>query len=125
MSNDTTSTRPALTTLSDDEAAFRDAVAAFAEGEVRPRVQAMEREEGAARDLVRSLLERGRGEVLFQVETLTDHVTQNLPRVEIVEQVGQIDIEHVSQNSGRVCRDMVAGFIRWVTFDRKIENFTE
>jgi butyryl-CoA dehydrogenase len=32
-----------LTTLSDDEQAFRDAVAAFAEGEVRPRVAAMER----------------------------------------------------------------------------------
>ena len=32
-----------LTTLSDDESAFRDAVAAFAEGEVRPRVTAMER----------------------------------------------------------------------------------
>jgi alkylation response protein AidB-like acyl-CoA dehydrogenase len=32
-----------LTTLSDDESAFRDAVAAFAEGEVRPRVAAMER----------------------------------------------------------------------------------
>ncbi|MEJ7812127.1 MAG: acyl-CoA dehydrogenase [Gemmatimonadaceae bacterium] len=34
---------PALTTLSDEEAMFRDAVAAFAEEEVRPRVQAMDR----------------------------------------------------------------------------------
>ena len=32
-----------LTILSDDEAAFRDAVAAFADGEVRPRVATMER----------------------------------------------------------------------------------
>ena len=35
--------RPALTTFSEDEQMFRDAVAAFANDEVRPRVQAMER----------------------------------------------------------------------------------
>ena len=35
--------RPPLTMLSDDEIAFRDAVATFAADEVRPRVQAMER----------------------------------------------------------------------------------
>ena len=35
--------RPALTTFSEDEQMFRDAVAAFASDEVRPRVQAMER----------------------------------------------------------------------------------
>jgi alkylation response protein AidB-like acyl-CoA dehydrogenase len=34
--------RPALTTFSDDEIMFRDAVAGFAEAEVRPRVRAME-----------------------------------------------------------------------------------
>jgi alkylation response protein AidB-like acyl-CoA dehydrogenase len=34
--------RPALTTFSDDEIMFRDAVAGFAESEVRPRVRAME-----------------------------------------------------------------------------------
>jgi alkylation response protein AidB-like acyl-CoA dehydrogenase len=40
----TTSTaRPPLTMLSDDEQMFRDAVAAFAHEEVRPRVHAMER----------------------------------------------------------------------------------
>jgi alkylation response protein AidB-like acyl-CoA dehydrogenase len=40
----TTSTaHPPLTILSDDEQMFRDAVAAFANEEVRPRVQAMER----------------------------------------------------------------------------------
>ena len=37
-----TDLRPALTRLSDDELAFRDAVAAFANDEVRPRVNAME-----------------------------------------------------------------------------------
>jgi hypothetical protein len=33
-----------LTTLSDDETLFRDAVAGFANEEVRPRVQQMERD---------------------------------------------------------------------------------
>src|SRR5438045_3409358 len=37
-----TAARPPLTVLSEDETMFRDAVAAFAEEEVRPRVQAME-----------------------------------------------------------------------------------
>lgn len=44
MSTDLTSVRPPLTVLSEDEAMFRDAVAALAEEEVRPRVQQMERE---------------------------------------------------------------------------------
>jgi alkylation response protein AidB-like acyl-CoA dehydrogenase len=39
-----TAARPALTTLSDEEQMFREAVAAFAEEEVRPRVQSMERD---------------------------------------------------------------------------------
>lgn len=38
-----TAARPALTRLSEDEEMFRAAVAGFAEAEVRPRVQAMER----------------------------------------------------------------------------------
>ena len=42
MSTDTTLARPALTTFSEEEDAFREAVAAFAEDEVRPRVTAME-----------------------------------------------------------------------------------
>ena len=37
-------TRAPLSILSEDEAAFRDAVAEFAQGEVRPRVAAMERD---------------------------------------------------------------------------------
>ena len=36
--------RPALTVLSEDEIAFRGAVAEFARGEVAPRVQQMERD---------------------------------------------------------------------------------
>ena len=39
----TDTARPPLTILSDEEQAFREAVAAFAEEEVRPRVEAMER----------------------------------------------------------------------------------
>lgn len=40
---ETVAGRPPLTVLSEDEVMFRDAVAGFAEEEVRPRVQAMER----------------------------------------------------------------------------------
>ncbi|MFI5257316.1 MAG: acyl-CoA dehydrogenase family protein [Gemmatimonadales bacterium] len=43
MSTETDTARPPLTILSDEEIAFRDAVAAFAADEVKPRVQAMER----------------------------------------------------------------------------------
>ncbi len=42
MPVDTSTARPALTMLSDEEIMFRDAVADFAATEVRPRVQAME-----------------------------------------------------------------------------------
>jgi alkylation response protein AidB-like acyl-CoA dehydrogenase len=51
--------RRALTTLSADEAAFRDAVAAFADGEVRPRVQAMEREGRIDPALIKAFFEMG------------------------------------------------------------------
>ncbi|MFA6166654.1 MAG: acyl-CoA dehydrogenase family protein [Gemmatimonadaceae bacterium] len=43
MTQDSSSQRPPLTVLTDDELAFRDAVADFTNGEVRPRVQEMER----------------------------------------------------------------------------------
>jgi len=43
MTNDALPQRPPLTVLTDDEIAFRDAVADFTNGEVRPRVQDMER----------------------------------------------------------------------------------
>ena len=42
MTAELTAARPALTTFSDEETMFRDAVASFAEEEVRPRVRAME-----------------------------------------------------------------------------------
>jgi alkylation response protein AidB-like acyl-CoA dehydrogenase len=44
MSTDVATARPPLTILSDEEAMFRDAIAGFAEEEVRPRVQQMERD---------------------------------------------------------------------------------
>ncbi len=48
-----------LTVLSDDEAAFRDAVAAFADGEVRPRVAAMERNAQLDPELIPKYFELG------------------------------------------------------------------
>jgi len=52
-------TRPPLTILSDEESAFRDAVAEFAEGEVRPRVAAMEREAKIDPSLIPAYFELG------------------------------------------------------------------
>src|SRR5688500_2713597 len=43
MTSELASAHPPLTTLSEEEAMFRDAIAAFAEEEVRPRVADMER----------------------------------------------------------------------------------
>jgi alkylation response protein AidB-like acyl-CoA dehydrogenase len=51
--------RPPLTVLSDDEAMFRDAVAEFARAEVRPRVQAMERDGQLDPRLIRAAFEMG------------------------------------------------------------------
>ena len=48
-----------LTVLSEDEAAFRDAVAAFANGEVRPRVAAMERNAQLDPELIPKYFELG------------------------------------------------------------------
>src|SRR5689334_10870487 len=58
MSTDTMS-RPPLTVLTEEEAAFRDAVAAFAAQEVRPRVMQMEREAKLDPALVRQYFEMG------------------------------------------------------------------
>jgi alkylation response protein AidB-like acyl-CoA dehydrogenase len=59
MSTELTSARVPLTVLSDDEAMFRDAVAEFAEAEVRPRVQAMEREGKLDPALIRAAFDMG------------------------------------------------------------------
>ena len=59
MSTDTTTAHPPLTIFSEEENAFRDAVAAFAEAEVRPRVQQMERDAKLDPALVRAYFEMG------------------------------------------------------------------
>ena len=58
MTNDTDS-RPALTTLSEEEALFRDAVASFAEESVRPRVEAMENAARLDQKLIDAAFEMG------------------------------------------------------------------
>jgi alkylation response protein AidB-like acyl-CoA dehydrogenase len=59
MNTDGTTAPDALTTLSEEESAFRDAVAAFAEQQVRPRVQEMERAARIDPTLVPALFELG------------------------------------------------------------------
>ena len=59
MAESTTGTRPALTELSDEEIAFRDAVAAFAAAEVKPRVDEMERAGRIDPALTRQYFEMG------------------------------------------------------------------
>jgi alkylation response protein AidB-like acyl-CoA dehydrogenase len=59
MAESTTVTRPALTELSDEEIAFRDAVAAFAAAEVKPRVDEMERAGRIDPALTRQYFEMG------------------------------------------------------------------
>ena len=59
MAESTTGTRPALTELSDDEIAFRDAVVSFAASEVKPRVDEMERAGRIDPALVRQYFEMG------------------------------------------------------------------
>jgi alkylation response protein AidB-like acyl-CoA dehydrogenase len=54
-----TDTRPALTILSEEEEMFRDAVAGFAEDEVRPRVMEMEKAGKIAPDLIPKYFELG------------------------------------------------------------------
>jgi alkylation response protein AidB-like acyl-CoA dehydrogenase len=59
MTTDVSAEHPALTALSEEESAFRDAVAAFAEQEVRPRVQEMERAARIDPTLIPALFELG------------------------------------------------------------------
>src|SRR6476661_1054907 len=59
MPTDESTTRPPLTVLSDEEEMFRDSVAAFADEEVRPRVQKMERDGRIDPDLTRKFFEMG------------------------------------------------------------------
>ncbi len=58
MSNETHS-RPALTLLSDDEQAFREAVRSFAESEIKPHVHSMDQKAEMQSDIVKKLFEMG------------------------------------------------------------------
>ena len=59
MHPDTSTARPPLTQLSDEELMFREAVAAFAEAEVRPRVRQMESDGKLDQALITSCFELG------------------------------------------------------------------
>src|SRR5690348_17472708 len=59
MAIDTSAAQPPLTVLSDEETMFRDAIAGFAEEEVRPRVQQMEREGKIDPALIAKFFEMG------------------------------------------------------------------
>lgn len=59
MSTDTTNARPAVTTLSEDELAFRDAIRDFAESEIKPLVTKMDEEAHLEPKLIPKLFEMG------------------------------------------------------------------
>jgi len=59
MTTDASTARAPLTVLSEEEMMFRDAVSGFAEEEVRPRVQKMEREGKIDPDLIAKFFELG------------------------------------------------------------------
>ncbi|WP_374080384.1 acyl-CoA dehydrogenase [Bdellovibrio bacteriovorus] len=63
--SDVTHARPALTMLSEDEAAFRDAVRAFAESEIKPHVTHMDEKAEMDPAIVKKLFEMG----LMGIET--------------------------------------------------------
>lgn len=63
--SDVNQARPALTTLSEDESAFRDAVRAFAESEIKPHVTHMDEKAEMSKDILKKLFEMG----LMGIET--------------------------------------------------------
>lgn len=63
--SDVTNARPALTMLSEDEAAFRDAVRAFAESEIKPHVTHMDEKAELNPEILKKLFEMG----LMGIET--------------------------------------------------------
>ncbi|ASD63740.1 acyl-CoA dehydrogenase [Bdellovibrio bacteriovorus] len=63
--SDTTNARPALTMLSEDELAFRDAVRSFAESEIKPHVTHMDEEAQMKPEILTKLFEMG----LMGIET--------------------------------------------------------
>ncbi len=69
MATELDAPRPPLTTLSDDEILFRDAVAALAEEQVRPRVREMERAGKIDAEMSRTFAEMG----LMGIEVAEDY----------------------------------------------------
>ncbi|KYG63954.1 acyl-CoA dehydrogenase [Bdellovibrio bacteriovorus] len=63
--SDVNHARPALTTLSEDEVAFRDAVRSFAESEIKPHVTHMDEKAEMNKDILKKLFEMG----LMGIET--------------------------------------------------------
>lgn len=61
--------RPALTTLSDDEKAFRDAIREFSEGEIKPLVTQMDHDALMDKGLIKKLFEMG----VMGIETPEEH----------------------------------------------------
>lgn len=59
MARDVMNAHPPLTRLSDEEQAFKDAVAEFVNGEVRPRVAQMERDAQLDPELIKAYFEMG------------------------------------------------------------------
>jgi uncharacterized protein DUF3500 len=70
----------------------------------------MPREEDAARELVRSLGSRQRRVAVFQTESLTDHVTQNRPRVSPLEPVG-VTVGELAPAQRRLVREIVDTYL--------------
>ncbi len=65
MSAPNENSRPAITTLSDDEMAFKDAIRSFAESEIKPLVNKMDEESQMPESLIKKLFEMG----LMGIET--------------------------------------------------------
>jgi hypothetical protein len=70
----------------------------------------MPREEDAARALVRSLSGRRRRAAIFQAESLTDHVTQNLARVTPLEPIG-VRVAELTPAQRRLITELVTTYM--------------
>ena len=72
MHSDISAARPPLTQLSDEELMFRDAVASFAQEEVRPRVKQMEDAGLALLAELKGLLDGAREDAQLVMRRLTE-----------------------------------------------------
>ena len=108
---------PALTTLSEDERAFRDAIREFAEGEIKPLVNKMDEEAKMDLALVKKFFEMG----LMGIETPEAYGGTGgtfMMACLAVEEIGRVD------GSCSVLVDVqntlvTNAFLRWATEDQK------